>query len=112
MSIRPTTKGKFPKLTLPFYGDISLGNSTQYKFGMFICPNGRLFVGIEGRGAYTFSGWCHCSYTQEKLGLRFRGDASAVADLINCQLGQPLDFESKECQGEYHESMCHGPEPL
>lgn len=106
MSIRPNTEGRFPKLILPFYGDVSLGNSTMYKMGMFTCPNGRLFLGIENKGAYTFGGWCHYSYAQEKLGLRFSGDAKSVADLINCQLGNPLEFEGRVCQGEYNKDMC------
>lgn len=106
MSIRPNRLGQFPKLLLPFYGDVSLGNGTQYKIGMFICPNGRLFVGVENKGAYTFGSWCHHSYAKEKLNLRFEGDARNIADLINCQLGHPLEFEGVACQGGYDKNMC------
>lgn len=105
-SIRPTTQGKFPVLDLPFYGDVSLGNSTQYKFGMFKCNDGRLFLGIENKGSYTFGGWCHYSYAQDKLNLRFLSDAKAVADFINSQLGHPIGFDDMVCQGEYDENLC------
>ncbi len=108
MSIRPTIDGKFPKLDLPFYGDVSLGNSTQYKVGMFKTVSGRLFVGVEGKPCYTFGNWCHYSYAAEKLGLRFEGDARNIADFINSQLGHDLSAEGEKCQGTYDTKLCVG----
>lgn len=108
MSIRPNSQGQFPQVNTPFYGDVSLGNSTQYKIGIFRCVNGRLFVGVEGRGCYTFGNWCHYSYAAEKLNLKFEGDARNIADFINCQLGHPLEFEDRVCQGKYDDNMCGG----
>ena len=101
MSERPNRQGKFNIVSTPFYGDVSLGNFTQYKVGIFRCANRRLFVGVEGNGAYTFEGWCHYGYVAEKLGLKFEGDARNMADFINCQLG----IEHKQ-QGTYDSSLC------
>lgn len=107
MSIRPTTQGVFPKLIYPFYGEVSLGNSTAYKMGVFKNPDGRLFLGIEGKGAYVFSGWCHWSYVQEKLSIRWENDARNVADFINCQLDhEGVWLGHDKPQGQYDPKMC------
>jgi len=111
-TVRPTIEGKFPKLSLPFYGDVSLGNYTQYKVALMQTPNNRLFVGIECRGSYTFQNWCHWEYAGEKLGLESNSDAANIADFINSQLGHQLEFEGRLYQGRYEQSLCDNPAPI
>jgi hypothetical protein len=100
---RKNKKYRFDKVELPFYGDVSLGNGTQYKISMFRIPpglphSGRLQVSIENKGAYTFNSFVHFTYAMEKLGLKCPSDARAVADFINAQLE---DKYSTEDQGTY-----------
>lgn len=102
-SIRPNKRGLWLKkdFTNPYYGDLSLGNGTQYKVGIFMYK-GRLFVGVERKGAYTFGGWCHWTYAQEKLNLMV-ADAKNFADFINTQLG-----DTDKPQGIYEPYFCEG----
>ncbi len=101
--IRPDRNGVFPRLDLPFYGPIALGNGTKFHFGILRCGDvgRRLFVGIEGHGAYTFGSFVHSGYAEEKLGL-LPDDAGNVADLINGQLG----LRDVPTQGLYDDDLC------
>lgn len=106
-NVRPTRSGKFPRLDLPFYGSTPLGNGTQFTFGIFEidCNDGpRLLVAVEGRGAYTFSGFVHWTYAAEKLGL-LEGDARNVADMVNDQLGLSGNHAELR-QGYYVPGLC------
>lgn len=83
-----------------FYGEVSLGNMTQYKiFAYFVTPR-RLLIGIEGRGCYTFEGFVHMSYAMEKLNL-LPGDAANISDWINAQ----LEIENYPTQGRYDKRL-------
>ena len=55
--VRNPQTNRFDKVTLPFYGDVTLGNMTMFRVSAFNTPNGRLSVGIEGHGSYTFTQW-------------------------------------------------------
>jgi hypothetical protein len=103
--IRPNKQGGFPDISmkegLPFYGDISLGNWTQYKVAMFETDSDGLFVGIEGRGCYTFAHQVHWQYVSEKLKIG-EADARNVADLINDQFAD----DAAQRQGRYEERLC------
>jgi len=79
----------FDKVELPFYGEVSLANGTMFKVGMFkaLTTRGRLFVGVENMGSYTFEGFTHPSYVAEKLRLS-GSDVNAMADFINGQFGE------------------------
>ena len=103
LNMRPNKIGaekRWPKYDIEtFYGDLSLGNATMFRIGCF-WTKGRLFLAIEGRGAYTFHNWVHRGYVQEKIGL-MEGDAANVADFLNAQLGHPEDL-----QGYYNERSC------
>ena len=104
---RPTRmkgRGRWREVSKPFYGDVALGNGTQYKIGCWITERNELFVGVEGKGCYTFPRWTHPSYVKEKLGLRFDGDAKNFADFINHQLGGIA--EDYEEEGEYQDQFC------
>lgn len=81
-------KWVFEPVELPFYGDVSLANGTQFRVGVFAVPRSasRIFVGVEGRGAYTFGSFVHPSYVSEKFNLP-DSDANAMANFINAQLG-------------------------
>lgn len=87
--IRPDSTGRFPKVTLPFYGPVALGNGTQWTFSVVPGGNG-IVVSIEGRGSYSFGHFVHWTYASEKLGL-MQGDAENVADFVNDQLGVEED---------------------
>jgi hypothetical protein len=86
---------------MPFYGEIALGNATQYTIAAFWFTPGDLFVAIEGKGAYSFSNFVDWSYAAEKLGLEFESDARNFSDWINTQLGLIGDKN----QGEYRDSL-------
>lgn len=106
-SIRPrkgeTITERWP-LVLPefqsvWYGTVNLGNGTAFAIGMFwFLDDGdrRLFMGVEGHGAYPFRGFVHWTYAAKKLGL-LEGDAMNIADLLNRQLGH----NEGSAQGEY-----------
>lgn len=91
----------FDKVAQPFYGKVSLANGTQFNVACFEvldgAQDGRLFVGIEGHGCYTFGHFTHFSYAMEKLNLR-ESDARAMSDFINSQVE---NFEHQ--QGEVDE---------
>lgn len=99
--ISPSLKGVFPKVLLPFYGNVSLGNMTMYKVYLSRLPDGFTFVGIERKGCYPFKGYVHASYAAEKLNL-YDSDAKNFADFLNCQLGHT----GETGQGTYDEQYC------
>mgnify|MGYP007064306531 CR=1 FL=1 len=80
----------FDELELPFYGRVSLANGTEFTVGVFCIRQGkqvgRIFVGVEGKGAYTFSANSLPSYVAEKLGLG-ETDSRSMADFISGQYG-------------------------
>ena len=86
----------FDAVDLPFYGEVSLATATQFTIGMFFIEHGvsagRIFVGIEGHGAYTFSARTHANYVAEKLRLG-ETDAKSVADFITGQFGVHKQFQ-------------------
>jgi hypothetical protein len=84
---RPGKDHRHPRVALPFYGDVALGNGTMWKIGAFMTATGRLFVGVERHGSYTFQHWVHIAYASEKLEIGFIGDAGCMADWVNDQLG-------------------------
>jgi hypothetical protein len=81
---------RFDAVTLPFYGEVALGNGTQWRIGMFLVPKGRyagwLAVGIEDHGFYIFEDAPHWGYVKEKLGISHASDAQSVADFIASQM--------------------------
>jgi hypothetical protein len=85
----------------PFYGSVALGNGTQWRFGAFFTPGGKLFVGIEEHGAYVFDGFVHFTYAMEKFHI-LNGDAMNVADWINAQIFEPEQIQ----QGHYKDDLC------
>jgi hypothetical protein len=100
--IRPTKEGKWPILGngAPFRGQVALGNMTQYKMTLWHCEDG-LVIAIDERGAYSFNSYSHWAYVQDKLGLKYEGDARNIADLINDQFRELCDR-----QGEYNPQLC------
>ena len=100
-TVRPTDQGKWPEIDLPYYGQVSLGNATQFRMMLNRLTDGKIHISIEGRGAYAFDAWVHVSYAMEKLGL-FEADAANVADLLNHLIPAPLDI----VQGRYEPDLC------
>jgi len=103
--VRPNTRGEWTYLFTTektFIGSVALGNATQYQVFMIKDEMDRLYVAVMGRGAYEFSGHAHPSYVQQKLGLKFEGDASNLADFINTQNGS----YSYEKYGQYDSNLC------
>ena len=98
--ISPSLKGVFPKLTLPFYGNVSLGNATMFKVYLSRLPDGFLLCAIVSRSAYPFQGYVHSSYAAEKLNL-YGADAKNFADFLNSQLGMDVQM-----QGSYEAQYC------
>jgi hypothetical protein len=79
------------------YFRVALGDGTAFNIGMVWVYDGedrRLFVGVEGHGAYTFSKGVHYSYLMEKLKL-FEWDAMNLADFLNRQLGRTGPAQGK-----------------
>jgi len=104
--MRPTKDGIWSLKPKPFYGELPLGNGTLFTVGAFeLGFDGRLFVGIEGHGAYTFNGFVSWNYAAEKLGL-LEGDARNVADWINAQLNINIIGSGRGPQGFYDERFC------
>jgi hypothetical protein len=87
---------------VPFYGEIGLGNGTQFVVGaMFVA--GGFFVGIYHAGSFRFMGngdLLHWRYVGEKLDIA-ESDARAMADWISAQTGR-----AGPEQGEYEEEFC------
>ncbi len=87
----------------PFYGQVALGNATQWN--IFACwyyrSTGKwLFVGVEGRGCYSFNSFVHGDYIMEKMNI-FGTDTVNLADWINAQ----LHFGEFKEQGQYDEQF-------
>lgn len=104
MPVRPKkTKGqRWSGISLPFYGEIALGNGTQWAFHIAAVNNGPLLVTIMGKGGYGFGSFAHPDYVGEKLGLPLQfNDRMNVADLIN----ELLKIEAQEF-GQYYEDLC------
>jgi len=88
----------------PFFGQVALGNMTAFTMSLIILerpphpPSGVVFpcllVNISGKGSYTFSHYVHWSYAAEKLNLT-QPDAKAVADLINSNLPEPIEYKEQ-----------------
>lgn len=91
-TVQENGKLGFDKVDLPFFGDVSLANMTQFKIFLY-GHHGRLMVGIEGRGFYGFSNSVHPEYVKEKFSLEFISDARSVADFINGQFGVHNQFQ-------------------
>jgi len=108
--VRPTIHGVFPRLLVGpirvFYGDVALGNGTEWRIGAFGTLHG-LFVGVVGRGAAEFIAGTFDDYqVATALGL-YMGDAGNFTDLINDQLapGRPrLGWYKKELCDEAGEA--------
>lgn len=99
-SLRPGVNKRWEVIILPFYGQIDLGNFTQFTIGMFSTLEGRIFIGVEGHGAYTFAHFVHWSYAVEKLKL-LESDARNLSDFINAQL-----YCNEKEQGYYQTDLC------
>ena len=100
-TIRPTKSGVFPRLKTGVH-QVCLGNSSMFDIGIIVFDRG-IFAGINGYGAYHFAFRADAGYLQDKLKIRFEGDATNIADLINDQLYEPGSIER---QGEYTEQLC------
>lgn len=101
--IRPTSKGVFPVLEDGIH-HVALGNMTQYEIAV-MRSKPSLFVGIVGKGCYTFGPFlAHPSYVQEKLEI-LEGDANNMADFINSQYGFNATPGRIEYHGHYYESL-------
>lgn len=90
-----------PKENFPFRGDVALGNMTQYVVSAFMLDDGRLCVGVEGHGVYTFRSFVHWTYAAEKLNIQNQADASNLSDWINAQLG----YADMGLQGSYLDGL-------
>lgn len=103
--LRPNLTGqRWPKLMLPFMGEIALGNMTQFRFAILADPiNGGVFVAVEGKGAYGFPFGVMADYVEEKLDV-LDADAANIADLINAQSNDPR-WAMPE-QGRYESAFC------
>ncbi len=104
--VRPRRGGVWEKCVgrQHFYGNVSLGNHTQFRVAAFLYGPG-IFIAVEGEGAYLFNGYTHFAYVMEKLRMDNAADARNLADFINAQLGLNLSPEVAP-QGQYDESMC------
>ena len=100
---RPTRQGHFPQVIQEgkFYGEIALGNGTQFNCAMMKTEKG-IVVSVLDHGAYIFSGYVHFSYAMEKLRL-LEGDAKNVSDLINDQFAFGT---TRPRQGKYLQQFC------
>lgn len=98
--IRPSLKGVFPRVLLPFAGSVALGNGSQYTTYLARLLDGYLICGIESKGCYPFRGYVHSSYVASKLNLQ-SSDAKNFADFLNCQ----LEHEPLPEQGKYEDSF-------
>lgn len=101
----PNPSGVLPRWNIvetPFYARLCLGNATCFQVFAAWIDGARLFVGVEGQGAYTFGRYAHFTYVKEKLNVT-SSDARALADWINTQLGirHPTDE-----QGAYDDQYC------
>jgi hypothetical protein len=85
--------------TSSFYGEVDLGDGTSLKIGMFWVNDTRLFVGIEGYGAYTFGTYVDPSYAYEKL-IHNKIDAGNLSDFINTQLDENY-YEAGRYDSQY-----------
>lgn len=101
-TIRPKKDGKFDVIAGMYdYFNLALGNSTMFRVGVLLTEEGGIFIGVEGKGAYTFGHFAHWTYVAEKLKLA-EGDARNLADFINAQLHD----EAFEIQGTYEANLC------
>lgn len=98
--IRPTKPGVFPVLGNGVH-NIALGNMTQYPIAVMRTEMGRLFIGVEGKGCYSFATPVDPSYVEGKLRI-LPGDSENIADLINCQIVQG---EPRKVFGHYHDKL-------
>ena len=101
-TIRPFDNGEFKYLDSTHgFINLALGNMSMFQVG-FIRNEGSFFIGIMGKGAYTFSNFTHWSYVAEKIKLP-EADARNLADFINTQV---LASEGFDKQGFYDLSCC------
>jgi hypothetical protein len=101
-TIRPFENKEFKYLDSTHgFVNIALGNGTMFQVG-FIRNEGSFFIGIMGKGAYTFSHFAHWDYVANKLNL-LEGDARNLADFINTQV---LALEGFNKQGYYNLDCC------
>lgn len=98
--IRPTKPGVFPVLGNGVH-NIALGNMTQYPIAVMRTEGGRLFIGVEGKGCYSFATPVDPGYVEEKLNVRL-GDAENVADFVNCQW---IQGEPRRVYGYYYPNL-------
>lgn len=91
-----------------YFNRVDLGNYTMFRMCMFKTyrPRPGLYVSIEGRGSFFFTGEkrLHKDYVSEKLSLQ--GDHGQVADFLNAQIGQ----EGRQ-QGHYYFEVIKSVEP-
>ena len=109
--IRPTIKGRFPKLEDGVH-TVALGNMTQFE--ILKCGRGSaVFIGIIGKGCYSFTFNAHPSYVEEKLKV-MGGDAENLCDFINCQLRPDEDHEDYETKypHNYIKKLCEPEDPM
>jgi hypothetical protein len=90
---------KFPKLELPFYGQIALGNMTQWEFA--ISNNGKtIYISVINKnisGVFDINSYATSERVHMVLPEIMLGDAANIADLLNSQLGH-----KGELQGYYY----------
>lgn len=100
-TIRPNANGEFEFIDKD-QGcfNLALGNMTMFQIG-FIHDTDFFFIGVCGKGAYTFTHFAHWAYVAEKLKL-MEGDARNLADFINTQ----IIVDEFEKQGYYDKSCC------
>lgn len=107
---RLTKKGEI--IPLPIISWFNYGNGTMHRITIFHTnlslifnpiQNG-LFIGIERKGCFIFRNdyWLNAEYVAEKLNLSL-GDAYAMADFINVQIGRYNENEgdNPRQQGNY-----------
>ncbi len=101
MSIRPNSKGRFPKVGNGIH-DLALGNGTRFDVVTFHQPDGPIAFGVVGKGCYLFDSRPNPGYLAEKFNrLLLAGDAANLADFI----GDQLD-DDQEPYGNYNRKLC------
>lgn len=87
----------------PFHGQVALGNMTQWQIGAF-WHEGRLFVGVRGRGAGAYETCVFGWDLDADFPLVLQSDSGNLADWINAQVAGekklPPEYIREE-QGRY-----------
>jgi len=91
MVIRPDAENRFPMCETPFFGDVALGNMTQWRMQFLRTQNWGMALHIQRMGLAVFGPGVVLAETVRKAFPKMLpGDAGNVADFINDQLAVPV----------------------